>query len=272
MFFFLGFGEARKKREKRKQRNEKIEGGRGRVVFFFLPLLLSHQPTRAFSLSLSPHQYARRSDARLRPRVWELADREILLDAAGERERDFFLFHYFLFYLKKHYREFFFSHIFFLRRRARLDLSLCSRQQQRNKNDFQAASSSVADIVNTALSTAASATAGVGGAVRRGAATADALYAAYRNEYCAPAQYVPSAKMPANFTSEFFFDVFFFEKKKNSFFFLSHAFFFSSTNEKNHQAPASASPSRSGTAPSRQTLPPVSTALAHTPAIARRPR
>lgn len=56
--------------------------------------------------------------------------------------------------------------------------------------------------MNTALSTAATATAGAGGALRRGAATADALYSAYRAEYCAPAVYIPSTRMPANFTSE----------------------------------------------------------------------
>lgn len=59
--------------------------------------------------------------------------------------------------------------------------------------------------MNTALSTAATATAGAGGAIRRSAATADALYSAYRAEYCAPAQYIPSTRMPANLTSKLFY-------------------------------------------------------------------
>lgn len=83
-----------------------------------------------------------------------------------------------------------------------LSRSLRPSRPSNPKLSPKAASSSVADIVNTALSTAATATAGAGGAVRRGAATADALYSAYRAEYCAPALYIPSTRMPANFTSE----------------------------------------------------------------------
>lgn len=44
--------------------------------------------------------------------------------------------------------------------------------------------------------------ANLGGKVRQASATADALLSSYRDSFCAPATYVPSGKMPANFTCE----------------------------------------------------------------------
>ena len=139
--------------------------------------------------------------ARLRPCHGKLTDQQLRLDAAGEKSVGRFSFFA---------PRLDFSFLNLDRPTSSLSLSLSlslTHPRFLLSRSFrpcqQAASSSVADIVNTALSTAASATAGAGGAIRRGAATADALYAAYRTEYCAPAQYIPSTKMPANFTSEF---------------------------------------------------------------------
>jgi hypothetical protein len=38
-------------------------------------------------------------------------------------------------------------------------------------------------------------------AISQGAATVDALYQAYRGEYCSPPAYAPGVLVPANFTS-----------------------------------------------------------------------
>lgn len=51
------------------------------------------------------------------------------------------------------------------------------------------------------MSSTGAAVGGVAAHLRGKAATADALLSAYRDTFCVPAQYVPSAKIPANFTS-----------------------------------------------------------------------
>ncbi len=43
-----------------------------------------------------------------------------------------------------------------------------------------------------------------GSALSQGAASVDALYQAYRAEYCSPPAYAPGELVPSNFTSEFF--------------------------------------------------------------------